>query len=89
MLNTAAVNTYWKQETKNNAEFSKFVATSLSVCPGLYGGGGVYLIHFSRGSDVLDDHSPCLCPDPIEGPELYGSSDEDLSDDAGQNLLRD
>ena len=48
MLNTAAVNTYWKQETKNNAEFSKFVASSLSAFPGSYGGGGVYLLHFSR-----------------------------------------
>ena len=48
MLNTAAVNTYWKEDTKNNAEFSKFVASSLSVCPGLYGGGGVYLLYLSR-----------------------------------------
>ena len=49
MLNTAAVNTYWKEETKNNAEFSKFVGASLSVFPGSYGGGGVYLLHLSRG----------------------------------------
>ena len=49
MLNTAAVNTYWKEETKNNAEFSKFVASSLSVYPGSYGGGGEYLTHLSCG----------------------------------------
>lgn len=47
MLNTAAVRTYWKEETKNNAEFSKFVDSSLSAFPGSYGGGGVYLPHFS------------------------------------------
>ena len=89
MLNTAAVNTYWKQETKNNAEFSKLVDSSLSAFPGSYGGGGVYLFYFSRCSNVLGDRSPCLCPDPIKGPELYGSGDENLSDDTGQNLLRD
>jgi len=49
MLNTAAVNTYWKEETKNNAEFSKFVVSSLSAFPGSYGGGGVYLLHLSCG----------------------------------------
>ena len=49
MLNTAAVNTYWKEETKNNAEFSKFVASSLSAYPGSYDGGGLYLLHLSRG----------------------------------------
>jgi len=48
MLNTAAVNTYWKEETRNNAEFSKFVDSSLSAFPGSYGGGGVYLLHLSR-----------------------------------------
>ena len=51
MLNTAAVNTYWKEETKNNTEFSKFVASSLSAFPGSYGGGGSYLFYFSRGFD--------------------------------------
>jgi len=89
ILNTAAVNTYWKQETKNSAEFSKFVDSSLSAFPGSYGGGGVYLLNFSRGSDALVGRSPCLCPNPIEGPELHDGSDEDLSDDAGQNFLRD
>lgn len=49
MLNTAAVNTYWKEETKNNAEFSKFVDSSLSAFPGSYGGGGVYLLRLSCG----------------------------------------
>ena len=49
MLNTAAVNTYWKHETENNTEFSKFVASSLSLFPGSYGGGGVYLLYFSLG----------------------------------------
>jgi len=49
MLNTAAVNTYWKEETKNNAEFSKFVASSLSAFPGSYDGGALYLFHLSRG----------------------------------------
>lgn len=49
MLNTAAVNTYWEHETKNNTEFSKFVASSLSLFPGLYGGGGEYLLHFRHG----------------------------------------
>jgi len=53
MLNTAAVNTYWKEETRNNAEFSKFVAASLSSFPGSYGGGGVYLLRFSLGSNIL------------------------------------
>jgi len=48
MLNTAAVNTYWKEETKNSAVFSMFVAWSLSVFPGSYGGGGVYLLYLSR-----------------------------------------
>jgi len=89
ILNTAAVNTYWKHETKNSAEFSKFVDSSLSAFPGSYGGGGVYLLNFSRGSNALVGRSPCLCSDPIEGPELHHGSDENLSDDAGQNLLRD
>ena len=89
ILNTAAVNTYWKQETKNSAEFSKFVDSSLSAFPGSYGGGGVYLLDFSHGSNDLVGRSPCLCPNPIEGPELYHGGDENLSDDAGQNLLRD
>jgi len=89
ILNTAAVNTYWKQETKNRAEFSKFVDSSLSEFPGSYGGGGVYLLNFSRCFNAPVDRSPCLCPDPIEGPELHDGSDENLSDDAGQNLLRD
>lgn len=89
ILNTAAVSTYWKQETKNSAEFSKFVDSSLSLFPGSYGGGGVYLLNFSLRSDVRIDRSPCLCPDPIEGPELHDGSDENLSDDASQNLLRD
>ena len=89
ILNTAAVNTYWKQETKNSAEFSKFVDSSLSAFPGSYGGGGVYLLNFSRGSNALVGRSPWLCPDPIEGPELYDGRDDNLSDDASQNLLRD
>lgn len=82
MLNTAAVNTYWKQETKNNAEFSKFVASSLSAFPGSYGGGGVYLLRFSRSPNIFGDCSPGLRSDPIEGPELDGSSNENLPDDA-------
>lgn len=48
MLNTAAVNTYWKDETKNNTEFSKFVGSSLSLFPGAYGGGAVYLLLLSH-----------------------------------------
>ena len=87
MLNTAAVNTYWKQETKNNAEFSKFIDSSLSAFPGSNGGGGVYLFRFSRAPDALGGRSPCLCPDPIEGPELRDSSNENLPNNAGQNLL--
>lgn len=89
MLNTAAVNTYWKEETKNNVEFSKFVISSLSVFPGSYGGGGVYLLRLSLCFDnVFYDRSPCLRSDPREGPELGYSGDDNLSDDAGQNLLR-
>lgn len=89
ILNTAAVNTYWKQETKNNAEFSKLFDSSLSAFPGSYGGGGVYLLKFSHGCSAIVDCSPCLRPDPIESPELHDSSDDNLSDDTGQNLLRD
>lgn len=62
MLNTAAVNTYWKEETKNNVVFSMFVAWSLSVFPGSYGGGGVYLLHLSRGFNkrfLITAHHVC------------------------------
>lgn len=44
MLKTAATKIYWKQETKNRAEFSKFFASSLSeFSPESLGTGGVYL----------------------------------------------
>jgi hypothetical protein len=61
MLNTAAVNTYWKHETKNNAEFSKFLAESLLLSPGKKGGGAVYLRRFSHGptKHSLISHHVC------------------------------
>ena len=62
MLNTAAVNTYWNEETKNNVEFSKFVISSLSAFPGLYGGGGIYLLRLSLGSNdvsLMTAHHAC------------------------------
>ena len=61
MLNTPAVNTYWKHETKNNAEFSKFLAESLLFSPGSKGGGGVYLPRVSHGSNKrsLISHHVC------------------------------
>lgn len=44
MLNTAATRIYWKHETKNSAEFSKFWAASLSPpSSGPFSTGGVYL----------------------------------------------
>lgn len=43
MLNTAATRMYWKHETKNRAEFSKLVASSLSPTVGVSVVGGLYL----------------------------------------------
>ena len=48
MLNTAATRIYWKHETKNRAEFSKFCAASLSPpSSGPFNTGGVYLSKIS------------------------------------------
>ena len=44
MLKTAATKMYWKHDTRNSAEFSKFVASSLSSLElGSVRTGGAYL----------------------------------------------
>ena len=44
MLNTAATKIYWKHDTKNSAEFSKLLASSLpSSAFGSVGTGAAYL----------------------------------------------
>ena len=48
MLKTAATKIYWKHDTRNNAEFSKLVASSLSSLEfGSLATGGAYLCTYN------------------------------------------
>lgn len=90
MLKTAATRMYWKQETKNSAEFSKFVASSLSPTVGVSVVGGLYLFaSYYTNSSRPNKRVPFLSPNPEECPELHSACYDNLPNDAREHLGRD
>ena len=94
MLNTAATKIYWKHDTKNSAEFSKLLASSLpSSAFGSVGTGAAYLAFTRHTQHVCSQiwrpsNSPILRPHPEERPELNRGRYDDLSDKTSQHFLR-
>lgn len=56
ILNTAATSIYWKQDTRNSTEFSKFLASNLSPSWSVSVGGGSYLRTVRK-----ERRKPCAC----------------------------
>lgn len=56
MLKTAATKMYWKQDTRNRTEFSKFLDSNLFPSSAGSGfGGGEYLVYRWRHSLMLGE----------------------------------
>lgn len=85
MLKTAATRMYWKQDTRNNTEFSKFLDSNLFPSSAGSGfGGGEYLVYFSFTLLHLKQKtdSPVLPSDPQISPELNRACNDYLPNDA-------